>query len=246
MKYFIKTGLLCITLIFGMGNFVFSEEPIDTFSQIKDGEKIVEFAKTLSLREVVILGSQIVDKYDMENAFYFAMDCLGPRWAEDPSTVPETIHIVLTEKVNPKWREFIISNFKRLDFSGAYKDTDSLSLTFLSYLQDPSKDPKTKVVLLEILGCWFDGYKDHFTKPQHEYLRTKENFEIVNKQANRTIDSLDKIVRDKSTNRDVSVASKALLSKIHQIYLDENNVLPSEFKKLDAFKQVKSKMGVSY
>ena len=168
--------------------------------------------------------------------------CGGPKWAADLSTVPETISIVLNEELNPKWEKFLIDNFKRTDYYGIYEDTNEILPVFLEYLEDESKDKKTKVVLLETIGCWFDGYQQRVADPLYEEDKLVKSFKLVHKQAKMTITSLNKIIKDKDINKEVSVAAGSLYAKIHKIYLDEDNVLPFKFKNLRSFKQIKTKL----
>jgi len=239
MRYLLITILSIVIL--SITNLAFSEEPFDTFDKIKGKENKIEFAKTLSLREIVILGSQGADRYDMENAFYFWMECLAPRWQEDPSTMPETISIIVNEKLNPEWEKSIINLLKNVEGLRAFDETDIILPAFLKYIEDKSKDQKTKIILLDIISSRFDGYKNLFTLPKREYIKTEQNFELTNKQASLAIDSLNKIIQDKTTATNVSNSAKVLYGKIREIYLDKNNALPQEFENRESFKQVKGK-----
>ncbi len=240
-RYLIIIGLLGIIAIFILLYFAFPKRPISLAEKFKTREERLAFIETLSLKDVVILGGQVADKYDMRNAVGVVMEGLGPRWQKDPSTIPETISIVLNTKLNPEWKKFLIDSFKQTELPLFFEENDIMAPFFLKYLEDKSKDQKTKVVLLEILGCWFEGYEISFIYPERESLQTKENFELANRQANLTIASITKLLQDRTTDRDVSEAAKALLKKVHQIYLDEDDALPKGFKSLESFNQVKAR-----
>ncbi len=248
MKYLIKICVCILVGIFLLGiNQLFSEEKQRNFlaesEQFKNNrEGYLNFVKNLNLQETIVLGSQIFDKYGKAELLGFMTECLGPKWTADLSTIPETISIVLNEELNPEWEKFLIDNFKRTDFSGIYKDGEQMLPHFLRFIEDKSKDEKTKVVLLETIGCWFDGYKERLADPLDEEDASENNFKLVHKQANMTMDTLNKIIQDEEISKEGAVASRNLYVKIHKIYLDKDNELPVKFKKLRYFKQIKTKL----
>ncbi|MFH1093297.1 MAG: hypothetical protein V1739_03975 [Candidatus Omnitrophota bacterium] len=244
MKHIIKLGLLLLILLLSISDFAFSEEPFASFEKTKTKEEKVAFINDLTLKEIVVLGSQYADKYGVggEWTFGFLLGCLGPRWEAELSTIPETISIALNEKINPEWKKFITDYFKDVKFYEIYEDNNKILPVFLNFINDKSKDQKTKVVLLETIGCWFDGYKQRFTDPLDEEDASEKNFKLVHKQANMTINALDNIIQDKEINKEGAVAAKNLYTKIHKIYLDEDNILPLKFKNIRSFKHIKAKL----
>jgi uncharacterized protein YecA (UPF0149 family) len=241
MRYLI-TIIFNIVIMFALVNIVFSKEPFDTFDKIKGAENKIEFTETLSLREIVILGSQFVEKYGIERVLGFMTEVLGQRWAADYSSIAQTISIVLhEEKINSQWQEFIITNFKTSDVSLFFEDTEAILPFFIIYINDVSEDQKTKKVLLNIIECWFKGYRDYFTLPQCQAFCTRENFAIMNKQALLTLTALSEMLQHESESPETLKAARRLLEKIHQIYSDREHILPSKLKALSSFQQVKKK-----
>ncbi|MFH1548207.1 MAG: hypothetical protein ABID32_02710 [Candidatus Omnitrophota bacterium] len=241
MRNLLRFTLLVVIL--GITNLAFSKEPIDTFEKITDKNQKMELAKTLSLRETVILGSQKADKSGIEKAFAFGLEYLFPRWQEDASTIPSTISIIVNEKLNPDWEKSLVGFFENIEGPQPFLSMEMFLPAFLKYTEEEPNEQKTKVMLLDIIGSRFEGYKELFTLPEHKHFRTEKNFELANQQVNKTLDSLDKIVLDRETPNNVSNSAKVLYSKIRQIYLDENNILPQEFKALKSFQQVRAKTG---
>ncbi|MCG2712247.1 MAG: hypothetical protein L6416_08010 [Candidatus Omnitrophica bacterium] len=247
MKYLMKI-FVCILIgffLFGI-NKSFSEEKqgniLAESEKLKNNrEEYLNFVKNLDLKETIILGSQIVDKYGTSELYGFFV-LLGERVGSDMSAIPKIITLALNEELNPKFKKILVDGFKHTDSYGTYEDGEQMLPHFLKFIEDKSKDQKTKVVLLEIIGCWFDGYKQRFADPLDEEDASEKSFKLVHKQANITINSLNKIIKDKSINKEVSAAAGGLYDKIRQIYLDENNVLPVKCKNLKTFKQVKSKL----
>ncbi len=244
MKYLIKIGFLLIVLIFSIPDFAFSEEPFASFEKTKTREEKIAFTNDLTLKEIVVLGSQYADRYGVggEWTFGFLLGCLGPRWEAESSTIPETISIVLNENVNLEWKKFIADYFKDTKVYEIFEDNDRILPAFLNFIDDETKDQKTKVVLLETIGCWFDGYQMRIAEPLDEEDASEKNYKLVHKQAKMTINLLNKITKDKSINKEVSAAAGSLYAKINKMYLDENNVLPLKFKKIKSFKHVKIRL----